>query len=126
MNFQEFCILLAAVATSVAGQFFLKTGAGKLGQVTLENALGHVLQILLVPELLLGLVFYGMGAIAYILLLTRVNLSVAAPSASLIYVFTVLLGYFLFREPLPVYRLFGLGFIICGVVLVAWQKNPGH
>lgn len=124
MSFQEFCILLVAVATSVAGQVFLKIGAGKLGKVTLDNLVSHILNMITVPELIFGLFFYGLGAIAYILLLTRVNLSVAGPSASLIYVFTVILGYFLFRESLPVYRLFGLGFIICGVVLVAWQKKP--
>ena len=31
------------------------------------------------PELLIGLVCYGLGAVAYIMLLTRVKLSVAGP-----------------------------------------------
>jgi drug/metabolite transporter (DMT)-like permease len=63
-----------------------------------------------------------MGAIAYILLLTRVNLSVAAPAASLIYVFAVLIGFVVFREPIPLGRLVGLSLIVCGVVLVVWKK----
>ncbi|WP_422662002.1 EamA family transporter [Pannus brasiliensis] len=124
MSFQELCLLLVAVATSVAGQVFLKIGAGKLGKVTFDNVFSHILNIITIPELIFGLFCYGLGAIAYILLLTRVNLSVAGPSASLIYVFSVLFGYFFFRESIPVYRFFGLGFIICGVVLVAWQKKP--
>lgn len=111
-----------SILASVAGQFFLKAGALKLGKVNADNALSHVVSILLTPELLAGLTCYAFGAIAYILLLTRVKLSIAAPSVALSYVFAVMLGYFLFRETIPVSRVVGLGLIVSGVVLVAWQK----
>jgi drug/metabolite transporter (DMT)-like permease len=119
---QEFFLLLMSVLTSVAGQFFLKAGALKLGRVSLANAFDHILSIVVTPELLLGLTCYGLGALAYILLLTRVNLSVAGPSVSLVYVFSVLMGYFIFRETIPPMRLAGLSFIVVGVILVVWQK----
>jgi multidrug transporter EmrE-like cation transporter len=119
---QEFFLLLMSVLTSVAGQFFLKAGALKLGRVNVANALNHILNIITTPELLLGLTCYALGAVAYILLLTRVNLSIAGPSISLVYVFSVLLGYFIFREVIPVVRLAGLSFIVIGVILVVWQK----
>ena len=123
MSPQEFLLLLISVSISAAGQFFLKLGALKLGKVTGENMVKHILSIITIPELLMGLVCYGLGAIAYILLLTRVKLSVVGPSASLIYVFSVLLGYFVFKESIPPQRIFGLGFIACGVVLVVWQPR---
>lgn len=122
MTPQEFCLLLMSVISSVAGQFFLKAGANKLGRVSVDNAVNHILSIIIVPELLLGLISYGVGAIAYILLLTRVELSIAGPSVSLVYVFSVLLGYFLFKETIPFTRLFGLSLIVCGVILVVWRK----
>lgn len=122
MTLQEFGLLLVSILSSVAGQFLLKTGALKLGKVSAENAISHILAILTVPELIAGLTCYGLGAIAYILLLTRVNLSIAGPSVALVYVFSVLLGYFMFREVIPIERLFGLGLIVCGVILVVWQK----
>ena len=122
MSPQEFCLLLVSVLSSVAGQFFLKLGALKLGKVNFTNAISHLLSIALTPELIIGLACYGVGAIAYILLLTRVNLSVAAPSVSLVYLFSVLLGFFIFRESLPLSRLIGLGFIVSGVILVVYQK----
>ncbi|WP_180277472.1 EamA family transporter [Nostoc sp. 'Peltigera malacea cyanobiont' DB3992] len=122
MNLQEFALLLMSVATSVGGQFFLKAGALKLGRVHLGNAISHILSIITTPELVLGLACYGLGALAYIMLLTRVSLSIAGPSISLVYVFSVLLGYFIFRETIPVTRLIGLSFIVCGVMLVIWQK----
>ena len=122
MTPQEFCLLLMSVMSSVAGQFFLKAGANKLGRVNVENAINHIFNIITIPELLLGLLSYGLGAIAYILLLTRVDLSIAGPSVSLVYVFSVLLGYFLFKEAIPFTRLVGLSLIVCGVILVVWRK----
>lgn len=122
MSIQEFLLLLMSVLASVGGQFFLKMGALKLGRVNIGNTVSHILSIVTTPELLTGLACYGLGALAYILLLTRVNLSVAGPSVSLVYVFSVLLGYFIFKEPIPVTRLVGLSLIISGVILVVWQK----
>ncbi|BAY85144.1 hypothetical protein NIES267_46430 [Calothrix parasitica NIES-267] len=122
MSWQEFCLLLLSVSASVTGQLFLKIGAGKLGRVDATNALQQILGIVTTSELLIGLACYGVGAVVYILLLTRVNLSVAGPSASLVYVFSVLLGYFIFKESIPLIRLAGLSLIVCGVILVVWQK----
>ena len=108
---------------SVAGQWLLKAGALKLGKVSTSNISSHILGILFTPELLAGLACYGLGAIAYILLLTRVKLSVAGPAVALTYVFSVLLGYLVFRESIPSSRVVGLGLIICGVILVIWQRS---
>lgn len=122
MTLKEFFLLLVSIMTSVAGQFFLKSGALKLGKVNAENIISHVLSIITIPELVAGLACYALGAIAYILVLTRVNLSIVGPSIALSYVFSVLLGYFIFREVIPVARLAGLGLIVCGVILVVWQR----
>ncbi|HBB35218.1 MAG TPA: EamA-like transporter family protein [Cyanobacteria bacterium UBA8803] len=122
MTPQEFGLFLITILVSASGQFFLKAGALKLGKVTASNLVSHVLNIVMTPELLAGLVCYGLGAIAYILLLTRVKLSVVAPAAALMYIFSVSLGYFAFHEPIPANRILGLGFIICGVILVVWQR----
>ncbi|WP_211173367.1 EamA-like transporter family protein [Brasilonema bromeliae] len=122
MNIQEFFLLIMSVMASVGGQFFLKVGALKLGSLNPGNTIGQILSIATTPELVVGLSCYGLGAIAYILLLTKVNLSIAGPSVSLVYVFSVLMGYFIFREPIPMMRLIGLSFIVSGVILVIWQK----
>jgi len=111
-----------SVLSSVAGQFFLKLGATKLGKVSTDNMISHIVSIVTVPELIAGLACYAMGALAYILLLTRVNLSIAGPSVSLVYIFSVLLGYFAFKESIPMIRLIGLSLITCGVILVVWKK----
>lgn len=122
MTLPEFGLFLIAILMSVAGQWLLKAGALKLGQVNPSNLSSHVLGILTIPELLTGLTCYGLGAIVYILVLTRVKLSVAGPAAAVVYVFTALLGYFVFQEPIPLNRVIGLGLITCGVLLVIWKS----
>jgi drug/metabolite transporter (DMT)-like permease len=122
VSLSEFGLFLISIVMSVAGQFFLKSGATKLGQVNASNVVSHVLGIVTTPELLAGLTCYGFGAITYILLLTRVDLSVAGPAASLVYVFSVIVGYFVFKEAIPINRYVGLSLIICGVILVIWKK----
>ncbi len=121
MTSKEFVFLLISILANISGQFFLKAGALKLGKVTTGNIVSHILSIALTPELVVGLACYGLGAIAYILLLTRVKLSIVGPSTALIYVFSVLLGYFAFQETIPVSRSVGLSFIVFGVVLVMWR-----
>lgn len=122
MSLAEFSLLLSSILVGVAGQFFLKTGALKLGKAEFGNAWSHVLKIAMTPELLLGLSCYALAAIAYILVLTRVKLSIVGPSVALSYVFAVLLGYFVFNEALPLTRIIGLGFIMAGVILVISPK----
>jgi len=121
VTLQEIALLLMSVVAGVTGQFFLKTGALRLGRVDTGNVVAKVISIATTPELLIGLVCYGMGAVAYILLLTRVKLSIVGPAVALSYVFSVMLGYFIFKEVVPVTRLIGLSFIFGGVVLVLWR-----
>lgn len=122
MGFLDLCYLIVSVLSSVGGQFFLKLGSDKVTPILQQFSWSTPLDILRIPELIVGLGCYGLGTIVYILLLSRVPLSVAAPSLSLVYVFSVLLGHFVFHEPIPLGRIVGLGFIITGVVLVISQK----
>ncbi|MBI4783536.1 MAG: EamA family transporter [Oscillatoriophycideae cyanobacterium NC_groundwater_1537_Pr4_S-0.65um_50_18] len=122
MTLAEFCLLFLSLLASVGGQFLLKAGALKLGKVSSSNVASHILGMVTTPEVVAGIALYGLGAIAYILLLTRVNLSVASPSIALSYVFAVLIGFFIFKEAIPIQRVVGLGFIVCGVLLVLWKK----
>jgi multidrug transporter EmrE-like cation transporter len=122
MSLPEISLLLISVLAGVFGQFFLKLGALKLGKVEIDNILNHLLKMITTPELVIGLTCYGLGAIVYILLLTRVNLSMAAPAISLSYIVSVLLGHFWFRESIAFSQVVGLAAISIGVILVVSQK----
>ncbi len=122
MTLQEFALFVISLIAGLSGQFCLKSGAVKLGVLSSSNFLSHVLRIATIPELIFGLTFYALAAILYILLLTRVHLSVLGPAVALQYIFTVLMGHFLFHEPLTFSRLAGVALIIGGVVLLVSKK----
>jgi drug/metabolite transporter (DMT)-like permease len=110
------------VLTGTVGQFFLRNGAQQLGAVTATNVMGHLMGMLTNLNLLVGLTFYAGAAVLYILILTRVPLSVLGPSVALQYVFAVMMDKYLFGVAIPGYRWFGLGMIACGVILVILKK----
>ncbi|MBD2411630.1 EamA-like transporter family protein [Nostoc calcicola FACHB-389] len=118
MSTKEFGIFLISIFCNIVGQILLKSGALKLGEVNATNLFNHIIRILFTPELIIGLSCYAIGAIAYILVLTRVNLSVVGPSTALVYVCSFLIGYFFFHETISLNRTIGLGLIVCGVILV--------
>lgn len=125
MGFTSLMLLLVSVLTNVTGQFFLKSGALKLAAVEASSLVNRVIGSILIPELWIGLFTYGCGAVTYILLLSRVPLSIAGPCISLAYVASVVMGAVLFKEAVPITRFVGVALIMCGVILVSLPKSGG-
>jgi drug/metabolite transporter (DMT)-like permease len=125
MSFTAILLLVASVSASVGGQFFLKQGAMQLGKVDTTNVTGVIFSMLTKWPIIVGLIFYGLGVVTYILLLNKVNLSVASPLLATSYIFAVLLGVFFFKETVTLSQYFGIGMIICGAILLAAQKGAG-
>jgi small multidrug resistance pump len=70
------------------------------------------------PSTLGGLALYGFSAVAYIIALRKIPLSVAYPSVALSYALVALVGHFLFGETFGVKQMGGLALIIGGVGLI--------
>jgi drug/metabolite transporter (DMT)-like permease len=118
MNFISFCLLIASVAASVGGQLFLKMGANQLGKVGAGNLMATLTTMATTWQIIVGLTFYGLGVITYILLLNRVNISIASPALATSYVFAVLMGRFYFGDQISVPQYVGIGLIFSGVILL--------
>ncbi len=102
-------VLLAAIATSMAGQTLLKAGAGA----------PDFLRQLLDWRTILGLALYGGAAMLYIVALRRIPMSVALPFTAISYIAAALIGHYAFHEPLTVMHLAAIGLIAAGVVTLA-------
>lgn len=123
MSFGALLLLLASVCASVGGQFFLKQGAMTLGSIDSSNVLNAVFGMLSRWQIWVGLTFYGLGVITYILLLNKVNLSVASPLLATSYIFAVLLGVFFFKESVSLPQSIGIALIFCGAILLSQGKH---
>lgn len=117
---QYWWLLLLSILTSVAGQTVIKMG---VSQPTASAAASGLLSLLGLimrsPLVLMGLVLYGIGALAWIALLSRVDLSVAYPFLALNFILVTVSSHFLLGESVPGLRWLGVLVICSGIFLVA-------
>lgn len=120
--FYSIALILASVLVGVLGQLFLKAGVAKLGTIggeALSNLPHLVGTVATTPQILIGLAFYGLGAAMWIVVLSRVDLSLAYPMLGLGYVIVLLTSWLVFGEAVTPLRWAGTIMIVAGVVLVA-------
>jgi len=111
-------LILVSVFLGSLGQVLLKVGAGKLGSISFAHAFGDILRIFMVPQVLIGLVFFGSSFLLWVKVLTDSELSYAYPMVSLGYVVVAVLSYFLFHESFTFNKIFGMMLIIAGVLAI--------
>jgi multidrug transporter EmrE-like cation transporter len=114
-------LILLSVASGVGGQLALKMGVTR-GDVAAADAGGIVTTLLLAfrsPMVWLGLALYGLGALAWILVLTRMDLSLAYPFLALNFVLIAVVSRLFLGETIPAMRWAGIAVICFGIVLIA-------
>lgn len=108
----NYLILIANVLISVTGQFFLKTGINKLGEVSgLELMKGALLS----PMVWFGMCFYGVGMFTWFAVLSKFDLSVAYPSLSFGYILVLLISWRFLGEDMSVSKIVGVLCIMVGI-----------
>lgn len=111
-------LLLIMLNTSilVAGQFLWKFGMMKK-EHDFTSILG-ILKILFSPYIFSGLVMYGFATIIWLFILSKVQLSIAYPLQSFAYFFTIIGAYFIFGEPITMWKIIGVLLIMLGVSII--------
>lgn len=113
-------LIALSIITGVAGQTVMKLGVSQPGSPEAPSSLpGLITMIVRSPLVLLGLVFYGIGALSWIAALTRLNLSVAYPFLALNFVLVALVARLVLGESIPLLRWLGIAVICGGILLVA-------
>ena len=128
MNASTLVWLMSGVLLNAAAQLMLKAGASSVGEISLSAGAAGLwrtgLQLAVHPGILGGLACYVVSVCAWIVALSRVDVSVAYPMLSIGYVVNALLAWWLFGEAVSLQRWLGIAVIIFGVVLVARSANP--
>ena len=120
-------LILVSVLLASGSQLVLKLG---MASVPIQNALamrreGQIgLSSLLIgigthPAVVAGLACFGLSAIVWLFVLSKIDVSQAYPCVALGIVLTVLGGHLLLGEEISVTRWLGLAVIVGGVGLVA-------
>ncbi len=115
------------VATGVLGQTVLKLGVSgsESGSLDISRPIALILFIMRSPLVLLGLLLYGLGALAWIVVLSRLDLSYAYPFVALNFVLIPLISRLVFSETIPGLRWLGIAAICVGIFLIARSAAIG-
>ena len=113
-------LIALSISTGVAGQTAIKLGVSQPStEGTVSGLFALVNLILTSPWVLLGLTLYGIGAVAWIAVLARLDLSLAYPLLALNFVLITLSSRLILGETVPTMRWIGM-FVICvGIIIVA-------
>jgi len=101
--------LAVAILLGIVGQIVLKSGA--VGAASLTAQLFN-------PLTFAGLVIYALAAIAYIVALNKIPVSIAFPSVAASYAIVAVLAHLLWNEPLGWPQWGGIALIGAGIVLI--------
>jgi drug/metabolite transporter (DMT)-like permease len=118
MNRSTLLLILCSVCLSAVAQVVLKGGVtGRLGAN--ENFPGGLLQVLLSPAVIGGMALYALGAIVWLYVLARVDVSYAYPFVGLGFILTMVFGWALYAEVISGARIVGTCLVAIGIFLIA-------
>jgi drug/metabolite transporter (DMT)-like permease len=113
-------LIALSIGSGVIGQTVIKIGVNAPGaSEATSSPLTLIGMILRSPWVLVGLVLYGAGALAWIAVLGRLDLSYAYPFLALNFVFITLISRLVLGETIPWQRWLGILVICIGILLVA-------
>jgi len=113
-------IALVAILLLVGGQTLLKVGLNDIGGVSLFDGdpVGSLLGLFHTPWIILGFACYGVSAILWLDVLSKLDFSLAFPMVSLTYIFSLVIGRFVFHETVGLDRVVGVLLIVSGLFFV--------
>jgi multidrug transporter EmrE-like cation transporter len=114
-------ILLVCISVSLAivGQLSMKYGMNIYGKFPVTALLTNLIPMFLQPYVFFGIFCFGISSIFWLVVLSRMELSLVYPMASVAYVAVALFSYFVFKENVTMIRWMGILTICLGVILVS-------
>ncbi len=121
MSFALILLILITALLNTSAQLILKAGMEKIGEFNfaVTNILPIGMKVIFSPFIITGIVIYVVSLSLWLLLLSRVPVSVAYPMSSMGFVFNAVGAYFIFGEHLSYPQVIGIFVIVLGVYLLA-------
>ena len=120
-----FILGLVSIMLLSAGQTSIKYGLNAIGGVNLADGIMGLMKLFQTPWVIAGFFFYGVSAILWLDVLSKLDFSLAFPMVALTYVFTLLIGRFFFGETIGWERILGVALILTGVFFLIRSGSSG-
>ena len=123
--FNNFLLILSSVSLNAFAQLFIRKGMLKIGEISFdfEQIVKMVLAVFTNVYLLSGMFSYGISIILWMMVLSKVNVSLAYPFSSIGYIITTVLAYLFFNEPITFQKVLGIIIICIGVFILTQSKD---
>ena len=120
MSWIVFSLILITMLLNTVAQIFLKAGMIKIGtfSFTWENLFPILAQVSSSSWIIFGVAIYASSVLTWLMVLSRVPVSIAYPMTSLAYITSAIAACYFFGENLTPIRIAGIFVIILGVYLV--------
>ena len=123
MTGKSLFLVVVSVLLGVLGQLLLKMGMTQVGSLESEGGLGGLvrvgIRVFSNMKVIGGFAAYGVSSLFWIVVLSRINLSLAYPMLALNFVLVPLTAWLLLGEQVPPLRWLGIGIIVAGVVIIS-------
>lgn len=122
MNRSVFALIVVSVLMSSLAQIVLKAGMSSSGVAQAlagDSRLSALISVTTSPCVIAGLCIYFGSALVWLLVLARVEVSLAYPFVGLGFIVTMLLGWWVHGDMLTPMRIAGTLLIACGVVVLS-------
>jgi drug/metabolite transporter (DMT)-like permease len=119
--FAVYGLLVAACLLTVTGEVLLKLGIDSLGGF--EFSLAGLWRTFTHWQVFLGFVLVFGGALFWLGVISRVDLSFAYPLLALNYLILMVPARFILNEQITLNRLIGAAIIVLGVVVITWGQG---
>jgi multidrug transporter EmrE-like cation transporter len=112
-------LVLICVGMGVIGQLAMKKGMNIIGNIGMKDIISsRIFEIVLQKYVFIGLVFYVLASLVWLVILSQEELSFAYPLISIGYIITAILSKLFFNESLTLFRFLGILLIFGGVYLI--------
>jgi len=115
----NYLLLGTSILLAVAGQLFMKRGMMLFGTFPVSQLLYKIFPIFFSPLIFIGLIFFGLSSIFWLVVLSRLELSLVYPMVSVAYVLVALFSWLVFKENVTLIRWLGIFVVIFGVFLIS-------
>lgn len=112
-------LVFISVCLAVTGQFLMKHGMDTIGKFSLLLLPEKIIGMFLNPFVFAGLSCFVLGAILWLVILPRMELSYVYPMVAFGYVIAVFISAFIFKENVTWLRWLGVATISLGVILIS-------
>lgn len=114
-------LLIVSVVFAIAGQLTLKSAmreVGRIGAREVSDAGQTLKRAAKEPRLWFGLFLFGVSALFWLVVLSRVPLSVAYPFVGISYILIVAFARYFLHEHVPLLRWIGVAVVAFGIAIV--------